>query len=132
MSKYRNEDNERLAGMLKALASPQRLRVFMKLTNCCEPEGGCDLTDEGMRRCVGDLADGLELAASTVSHHLKELRLAGVLKTERRGQRIECWICEDALRLLAEFFAEARSAAGCRSGPSACICEGGQDGSREP
>ena len=132
MSNFRKDDTARLAGMLKALASPQRLRVFMKLTNCCEPDGCCGLTEEGVRRCVGDVAKDLDLAASTVSHHLKELRLAGVMKMERCGQRIECWISEDALRLLASFFTEARAAANCREGRDTCVCEGGLDGSREP
>lgn len=117
--------------MLKALANPQRLRVFMKLTNCCEADGCCGLTTEGVRRCVGDLAQDLDLAASTVSHHLRELRLAGVMNMERCGQRIECWISEEALRLLAEFFVEARDA-GARVGSGTCACEGGRDGVREP
>ena len=49
-----------------------------------------------MRACVGELGDGLELAPSTVSHHLKELR--------RAGQHVECWANPDALERLAEFF----------------------------
>jgi ArsR family transcriptional regulator len=132
MSKHRNTDTERLAAMLKALASPQRLRVFMKLTRCCEPDGACGLTREGLRRCVGDLARELDLVPSTVSHHLRELRLAGVMNMERCGKRIECWISEDALGLLADFFSEARSVAGCREDRTACICEGGPDGTQEP
>jgi len=46
-----------------------------------------------MRACVGDLGDGLELAPSTVSHHLKELR--------RAGQHVECWADSDVLECLA-------------------------------
>lgn len=56
---------------------------------------------------MGELGADLGLAASTVSHHVKELRLAGLLEMERRGQRIECWINEDAVRLLAEFIGSA-------------------------
>jgi ArsR family transcriptional regulator len=132
MSNNRKDDTDRLATMLKALASPQRLRLFMKLTDCCAPDGCCGLTPEGLRRCVGDLAKDLDLAASTVSHHLRELRLAGVMNVQRCGQRIECWISEDALNLLADFFVEARTASCRRSGLVACACEGGSDGTREP
>ena len=131
MSNYRKDDTERLAGMLKALSSPQRLHLFMKLTHCCEPEGCCTTTAEGIRQCVGDLARDMDLAASTVSHHLKELRQAGVMNMERCGQRIECWISEDAMRLLAEFFAGAMEAAAC-SKASGKVDDGGRkDGTPE-
>jgi len=127
MSKFRNEDIERLAGMLKALASPQRLRLFVQLTDCCEPERSCTLTPSGLRRCVGDLARDVDLSASTVSHHLKELRQSGVLKMQRSGQRIQCWVSEEAVRLLAEFFAAAvRTTASGRTGsPGDCPMDQG-------
>lgn len=131
MSNFRKDDTERLAGMLKALSSPQRLHLFMKLTNCCEPVGCCTITAAGIRQCVGDLGDGLGLAASTVSHHLKELRQAGVLRMVRRGQRIECSVCEDAVRLLADFFAGAMEAAAAGKAGSAADDGGAKDGTPE-
>ncbi len=94
--------------MFKALSNPQRLRIFLKLARCCTPRGGCETSSEGMRRCIGDLGADLGLAASTVSHHIKELRNSGLLQVERRGQKIECWISEDVLSLLASFFDSAR------------------------
>ena len=57
-----------------------------------------------MRRCVGVIGGDLEIAPSTVSHHLKELRQAGLVHMERRGQTIECWVEPETLRLLADFF----------------------------
>jgi len=132
MSNFRMNDADRMATLLKALASPQRLRIFMRLTQCCGQEGCGELTAEGIRRCVGDLAKDMDLAPSTVSHHLRELRLAGVMNMQRCGQRIECWIREDALRLLADFFVEARAAACRREGQHTCPQEGGCDGTREP
>ena len=92
--------------MFKALSSPQRLRIFLKLVDRSCPSR-CDSTDEGMCRCVGDLARDLGVASSTVSHHLKELRQAGLMCVARRGQKIECWICESSLELLTAFFNEA-------------------------
>jgi len=131
MSNFRNSETERLAGMVKALSSTQRLHLFMMLTNCCQPEGCCSTTAGGIRRCVGDLARDMDLAASTVSHHLKELRQAGVLRMERCGQRIECWVSEEAVRLLAEFFAGAMEAVvrGQAEGPF--DDGGGKDGTPE-
>jgi ArsR family transcriptional regulator len=106
MSKRRSEDVTALCAMLKALSHPQRLRMFLKLEECCGPTS-CAASAEGMARCVGDLGANLGLAASTVSHHLKELRQAGLIQVERRGKRVECWTSEDALLRLAAFFDEA-------------------------
>lgn len=98
--------------MMRALSSPQRLALFMKLTRCCENEGCCEHTAEGIRRCVGDLAGDLDLAPSTVSHHLRELRLAGMMNIRRQGRNIECWVNMDAVRMLADFFQEAAGQVG--------------------
>ena len=104
MSNYRTEDLERLSQMFKALSNPQRLRIFLKLvTHCCSTTY-CETTLEGIRHCVGDLGEDLGLAASTVSHHVKELRQAGLMHLERHGQKIECWIRADALEFLSAFF----------------------------
>lgn len=92
--------------MFKALSNPQRLRIFLELTRCCGPTA-CDASEEGIRRCVGDLGEDLDVQPSTVSHHIKELRQAGLMRVERRGRKIECWVCDDALELLAAFFEEA-------------------------
>jgi ArsR family transcriptional regulator len=97
---------ENLATMLKALAHPQRLRIFLKLVACCAP-ASCDADAASLRRCVGELGADLGLAASTVSHHLKELRQAGLMRITRRGQHIECWVAEEALGGLQAFFAAA-------------------------
>ena len=55
-------------------------------------------------RCVGEVARGLGVSPSTVSHHLKELRSAGLIKMERRGRMIECSVSVDALREIEGFF----------------------------
>ena len=57
-----------------------------------------------MSRCVGDLAQELDIAPSTVSHHLKELTHAGLIATERCGREIRCWVEQDVLRELGGFF----------------------------
>jgi ArsR family transcriptional regulator len=66
-------DADVLAGRLKALADPARLRLLSMVLaagECC----GCDLTEP------------LALSQPTVSHHLKVLVDAGILRREKRGR----------------------------------------------
>lgn len=96
MSKYRNNKIGRVSEMFGALSNPNRLKMFLKLVDCCGEEKSCS-ANAGMGTCIGELAEGLGLAPSTVSHHLKELRLAGLISMIRQGQKVECIINEKAL-----------------------------------
>lgn len=97
MSKHRNDGLEPLAAAFAALSSPQRLRMFVKLAARRRAQGFC---------CATEVGEGLDLAASTVSHHLRELRQAGLVHVERRGRRIHCRASQETLDRLASFFAE--------------------------
>lgn len=55
---------------------------------------------EEARRYVGELGEELNIAPSTVSHHIKELRHAGIIVVERRGKNIECWLNEEAVQAM--------------------------------
>ncbi|WTW98306.1 metalloregulator ArsR/SmtB family transcription factor [Streptomycetaceae bacterium NBC_01309] len=66
-------DSERLAVMFKALGDPVRLRLFSMVAS-----------HEGGEACVCDIAD-VGVSQPTVSHHLKKLREAGLVTSERRG-----------------------------------------------
>ena len=101
MSNYQIKDAEELAELFKALSNPHRLKIFINLARCCRPGQACA---PNMRACVGELGDGLELAPSTVSHHLKELRRAGLIHMKRAGQHVECWADPEALARLGDFF----------------------------
>jgi ArsR family transcriptional regulator len=104
MSNYRTIEIEDAALRFQALANPARLQLFLRLAACCTaPGGGCCDPGEA-RRCVGDLGEGLELAPSTVSHHLKELRRAGLIRCERRGRFIDCWVDPETVRDLRRWF----------------------------
>ncbi|MDE3720892.1 metalloregulator ArsR/SmtB family transcription factor [Nocardiopsis sp. N85] len=61
------------AAMFKALSDPVRLRLFSRIA--AHPSG---------EACVCDISD-VGVSQSTVSHHLKKLRDAGLLTSERRG-----------------------------------------------
>lgn len=107
MSKSQNKNIEKFAEIFKALSNPNRLRLFMRLITCCKPGTvtsiSTDTASQGCA-CVGELGKDLNIVASTISHHMKELRQAGLVRMERRGQKIECWIDPETLASLQGFF----------------------------
>ncbi len=98
-----NYETNNLSAMFKALSNPHRLALFHRLMSCCAPGTRCGL-EETSRVCVGALGDGLEIAPSTLSHHLKELHRAGLIQMERRGKFVECWLEPSVLAELSAFF----------------------------
>ena len=63
-----------LAPLFKALGDPVRLRL-LSLIAC----------HDGGEACVCELTDAFDLSAPTISLHLKVLREAGLIASERRG-----------------------------------------------
>ena len=61
-------------------------------------------SDGQICECVGALGKDLDIAPSTVSHHLKELAQAGLIKMNRRGQNTECQVDPEVVKIVAEFF----------------------------
>lgn len=117
MSNHRTIDEARIADLCKALSSPHRVRILSTLLSCC---GSACATDEEFNACVGDIAEGLGVAPSTVSHHVKELRLAGLIQCNRNGQRIECCVDPAVLNLLHEFTTQLTQQA---ANSPVCICK---------
>jgi ArsR family transcriptional regulator, arsenate/arsenite/antimonite-responsive transcriptional repressor len=70
-----------LAAHLRVLADPTRLKILEFLR---DPILTCCSRAEGI--CACDLETFLDLAQPTVSHHLKQLLLAGFVRAERRGR----------------------------------------------
>jgi DNA-binding transcriptional ArsR family regulator len=103
MSNSRIVDTEKLSHTFKALSNPHRLSIFMRLASCCGGGVSCD-ADKAIRECVGTVAKNLDLSPSTISHHIKELHRAGLIKMKRRGQTVECWVDPETLDSLSEFF----------------------------
>lgn len=96
-----------VAAAFRALADPTRLRILEILRGCPRE---VEIDEAGKVRPAGSLSVGevccdLEQQLSTVSHHLRELRLAGLIHMERRGRSVFCWVDEEALAALREFLA---------------------------
>ncbi|WP_426417031.1 ArsR/SmtB family transcription factor [Aestuariirhabdus sp. LZHN29] len=52
--------------------------------------------------CVGDIALQLELSASLVSHHLRLLRAARLLRSEKRGKQVFYSVADEHIRCVLE------------------------------
>lgn len=104
MSNNQTDRLQRFADMFKALSNPNRLRIYLRLSSCCEPGTRFCGDDQQSRECVGELGKDLGIVPSTVSHHIKELGRAGLIRMERRGQNVECWVDPEALDALSAFF----------------------------
>jgi DNA-binding transcriptional ArsR family regulator len=96
---------EALAALFKALGDPTRLRIF-EMLRCCGREVAID--ESGGCRPAGALSVRevccrLDQSMSTVSFHLKELRYAGLIRTEKRGRFIYCSVNPGALERVREF-----------------------------
>ena len=85
------------------MSNPHRLSIFMRLASCPGQEKASN-GDAQICECVGTLGKDLGIAPSTVSHHIKELRQAGLINIRRRGQTLECSVDSQMLNLLAAFF----------------------------
>lgn len=80
-----------LAGMLKALSDPVRLRLLSVVAS-----------HTGGEACVCDISVGVTVGQPTVSHHLKVLRNAGLLDSERRGSWVYYRVVPEALQQLSD------------------------------
>ncbi|AGJ52878.1 arsenical resistance operon repressor [Streptomyces sp. PAMC 26508] len=65
---------ETLAKVFKALGDPVRLRLLSMIASRA-----------GGEVCVCDLTPAFDLSQPTISHHLKLLKQAGLIDSERRG-----------------------------------------------
>lgn len=103
MSNYDKKNIDELAEVFKALSNPNRLTIFLRLISCCKP-GTVGYIDEDSSAYIGELADEVAVVKSTVSHHIKELKRVGLIKTERQGQKIACWVDPEMVKDLHKFF----------------------------
>lgn len=84
-----DDDALHIALRLKALADPVRVKIVSYLFSSADGE-----------QTSGDLAAVLSLTDATVSHHLTQLRKAGLVLSERRGMNVFHRIRPEALQAL--------------------------------
>ena len=82
---------ERMARLAKALGDPVRLQ----LVDVLRQHAG--------KVCVCELVPLFDLSQPTVSHHLKVLREAGIVGSERQGLWAYYYVVPDALEELSEW-----------------------------
>ena len=80
---------ERIAAIAKALADPIRLQLVDVLRR------------HAGKVCVCELVPLFDLSQPTVSHHLKVLREAGIVDSERRGLWAYYYVIPEALKELS-------------------------------
>ncbi len=88
------ERAERMASVAKALGDPIR----MQLVDVLRQHAG--------KVCVCELVPLFELSQPTVSHHLKVLREAGVVGSERRGLWAYYYVEPGALKELSAWLSD--------------------------
>ena len=85
-----------LARVFKAMGDPVRLRLLSLIAS-----------HAGGEACVCDLTDVFDLSGPTISHHLKVLREAGLVRGERRGTWIYYRVEPAALARVADVLVPA-------------------------
>jgi ArsR family transcriptional regulator, arsenate/arsenite/antimonite-responsive transcriptional repressor len=84
-----------LAAVFKALGDPVRLRLLSLIAAA--------QADKGI--CVCELVPAFDLSQPTISHHLKLLRQAGLVGSERRGTWVYYWLMPEVTDKLAALLA---------------------------
>lgn len=86
------EEQNRLSALLKAMAHPARIAILQQIISA--------------QSCIcGDLVEELGLAQATISQHLKELKVAGIIQGTIEGVRVCYCINPETWTLLQEQFA---------------------------
>lgn len=80
---------EEISEFFKALGDPLRLRILQML-----PDRECDCAV----RNVSELAQALGVPQPTVSHHLRTLKHAGIVRCRKMCRDAYYWIDRDVLR----------------------------------
>jgi len=87
----------RIARIFVALGDPHRQRIVL-------------MFERGERLNVGEIVAASTLSRTAVSHHLRVLRDAGVLKSEKTGREVYFWpdvaAVQSALAAVQDYLAE--------------------------
>ncbi len=93
-----------MARVFKALGDPTRLAIFELIRVGVDPAEGH--SPKELENSISKIAGQFNLSLSTVSHHIKELRGAGLVRCERRGQSVYCSVAPDVLEQVGSYLTE--------------------------
>jgi ArsR family transcriptional regulator len=85
VSKTTELTEEQVQLIAKALADPRRYEILKRISQC---EG--TMACETVREC-------LDISAPTLSHHMKELEVAGLIRARRTGKFISYQLRRDVM-----------------------------------
>jgi ArsR family transcriptional regulator len=91
---------QELALLFKAVADPMRLRLLSMIA--CH---------EGGESCVCDLTDAFNVTPPSISYHLKILREAGLISSDRRGTWVYYRVNPDVMARMSAVLAPSALAA---------------------
>jgi ArsR family transcriptional regulator, arsenate/arsenite/antimonite-responsive transcriptional repressor len=95
MSEKQMRLTERQVNLIaRALADPRRYEILKKISGC-----GCGMACAALR-------DDLPISAATLSHHIKELEMAGLIAIEREGKFANFSFRKDVWKAYLEQLAE--------------------------
>jgi len=105
------QEDEAMALLFASLADPIRVRIFRFLRGRCWPATVEDGEETWMAAgpTVGEVCtavSGSKGITAKVSHHLKEMRLAGLIAVKRRGKNMICGVRREAVERLSDFLAD--------------------------
>ena len=77
---------QQMQAITRALADPRRYSILLQLAREPEPVTPC----AAMRGCI-------KISPATLSHHMRELRLAGLVTAVREGRNVSYVLCREVV-----------------------------------
>lgn len=104
----KKNETKTFAAVFKALSNENRLKVFLIIRKGrTRTAADCGESPEGIPHsavCVCEILEQLNVTAPTLSHHLKELRNAGLVEARSSGQWSYYTARDDVMDSLEKFF----------------------------
>jgi len=95
VTKHARLSSRQVALISRAIADPRRYKILRDISQTT----GCNLPCQELR-------DSMSISAATLSHHIKELETAGLIKIERDGKFANLLLCRDVWEAYLEQLAK--------------------------
>jgi ArsR family transcriptional regulator, arsenate/arsenite/antimonite-responsive transcriptional repressor len=97
------ENTSQMSRVFKALSDVNRLKILLYIN---EKKCKCDDLSCTSHACLKDISQNMQISLPTISHHIKELINAGLVRTQKKGRWVYCMVVEDAFKEIASFIKE--------------------------